>query len=275
FSTGIFILEKLGLVLGDYYASEIDKDAISISAYNFEGRIRQLGDITLLNDDDVRALGKFDLLIGGSPCNDLSLVNPDRRGLYNVKSTGFLFFDYVRIKETLTDDNPDLLFLFENTAAMPKDILDDISSYLQCTPHLVDAKHFSPQSRARYFWTNLNNEVEVIGQQPGYKNLASYMTPHCGRKPTVDRIRTLTTNPNCLLQGRNRIPAVLMNDETDTLWITELEEIFGFPRHFTDVGNLSAKRRRQLLGKAWSVPVVSHILKPLRDFFATKDPADC
>lgn len=28
--------------------------------------------------------GPFDLLIGGSPCNDLSIVNPLRKGLYGT-----------------------------------------------------------------------------------------------------------------------------------------------------------------------------------------------
>lgn len=28
--------------------------------------------------------GPFDLLIGGSPCNDLSIVNPIRKGLYGT-----------------------------------------------------------------------------------------------------------------------------------------------------------------------------------------------
>lgn len=46
--------------------------------------------------------------------------------------------------------------------------------------------------------------------------------------------------------------------------------VFGFPKHYTDVGNLSVYRRQQLLGKAWSVPVIKHIFMPLRKLFASR-----
>ncbi len=32
----------------------------------------------------IEAWGPFDLVIGGSPCNDLSIVNPARRGIYGT-----------------------------------------------------------------------------------------------------------------------------------------------------------------------------------------------
>ena len=44
--------------------------------------------------------------------------------------------------------------------------------------------------------------------------------------------------------------------------------VFGFPDHYTDVGNLPVTRRRQMIGKAWSVPVVRNILNILTEFFA-------
>lgn len=45
--------------------------------------------------------------------------------------------------------------------------------------------------------------------------------------------------------------------------------VFGFPKHYTDVGNIALGRRQQLLGKAWSVPVIKHLLAPLKNFFKT------
>jgi hypothetical protein len=69
------------------------------------------------------------------------------------------------------------------------------------------------------------------------------------------------------ISGKNKIFPVKMNGNGDTLWMTELENIFGLPIHYTDTGNLQLSKRRQLLGRAWSVPVVKHILQPLRSFF--------
>ena len=53
----------------------------------------------------------------------------------------------------------------------------------------------------------------------------------------------------------------------DYLWLTEMERVFGLPDHYTDVGNLGQKERTRLLGKSWSVPVIRHLLAPLRDYF--------
>jgi hypothetical protein len=60
---------------------------------------------------------------------------------------------------------------------------------------------------------------------------------------------------------------VRMNGKEDTLWITELERIFGFPVHYTDTGNLGPGKRQQLLGRAWSVPVLEFLLRALKSEF--------
>lgn len=67
--------------------------------------------------------------------------------------------------------------------------------------------------------------------------------------------------------GKSELKPIMMKGESDTLWITELEEIFGFPRHYTDVKNLSATKRQKLIGKSWSVQTLTAILQPLCSFF--------
>jgi hypothetical protein len=69
------------------------------------------------------------------------------------------------------------------------------------------------------------------------------------------------------ISDKNKIFPVKMDGNTDTLWMTELEAIFGLPTHYTDTGNLQLSKRRQLLGRAWSVPVVKHIFQPLQFYF--------
>ena len=46
--------------------------------------------------------------------------------------------------------------------------------------------------------------------------------------------------------------------------------LFGFPAHYTDVGNMGKNQRQKLLGKSWSVPVIRHLLSPLREYFRSK-----
>jgi site-specific DNA-cytosine methylase len=65
-----------------YFSCEIDEKALRFQKIRFKDRITRLGSVELLTPDNLKKLGRIDLLIGGSPCNDLSLVNPRRRGLH-------------------------------------------------------------------------------------------------------------------------------------------------------------------------------------------------
>ena len=76
------VLKMLGIRVEKYYASEVDKDAINVSRLNHGSMIEQIGEVETLDTEKLSALGPIDLLLGGSPCADLSLVNPARRGLY-------------------------------------------------------------------------------------------------------------------------------------------------------------------------------------------------
>lgn len=79
---GMVVLKMLGIRVEKYYASEVDKDAINVSRFNHGSTIEQIGAVETLDTEKLSALGPIDLLLGGSPCADLSLVNPARRGLY-------------------------------------------------------------------------------------------------------------------------------------------------------------------------------------------------
>lgn len=270
-STGLLALEKLGIEVEDYYASEINSDAELVSASHFGDRICRLGDVRNITKDIIKGIKPIDLLIGGSPCNDLSLVNPNRLGLHDPKGTGILFFEYCRLKELIIEANEGhhLFWLFENVASMPSSYRLTINESLGCEPSLIDAADFSPQHRPRLFWSNLPIGVNFPPPDPS-QDLQSVLTPNCNRHALVKKIQTVTTRVNSLKQGVSLLKPVLMNSEPDSLWITELEEIFGFPKHFTDVRNLSATKRQKLIGQSWSVQTITAILQPLRYFFLTK-----
>lgn len=61
-----------------------------------------------------------------------------------------------------------------------------------------------------------------------------------------------------------------MDGAGDVPWVTELESVFGFKSHYTDVGDLSICKRQRLIGKSWSVPIVEAIFKPLSKYFSTE-----
>jgi site-specific DNA-cytosine methylase len=78
----MLVLKMLGITVDKYYASEVEEDAINVSRFNHGGTVVHVGAIETLNEEKLSALGPIDLLLGGSPCDDLSLENPARKGLY-------------------------------------------------------------------------------------------------------------------------------------------------------------------------------------------------
>jgi len=93
---GLYALKQAGIPVEVYYASEIDKDAIAVARYNHP-EIIHLGDVQNI---DPKNLPKIDLLIGGSPCVDLSFIGKQKGleacslkeylSLKNTASIGFL-----------------------------------------------------------------------------------------------------------------------------------------------------------------------------------------
>jgi DNA-cytosine methyltransferase len=138
-------LERAGIPVEAYYASEIDKYAISISQKNYPD-IVQCGSVTELSYKMSSGDNLFDLLIGGSPCQDLSIAKKDRKGLDGERSG--LFYEYVRI---LKEVKPKY-FILENVASMPKEAKAIITEALGVEPIMINAALVSAQNRKRLFW---------------------------------------------------------------------------------------------------------------------------
>ncbi|XP_061637905.1 DNA (cytosine-5)-methyltransferase 3C-like isoform X2 [Phyllopteryx taeniolatus] len=271
-ATGYQVLKDLGFKIHTYVASEICEDSIAVGVVNHDGKIIHVGDARDITKEFLGKWGPFDLLIGGSPCNDLSIVNPIRKGLY--EGSGRLFFDFYRILQMLKpkeEDHRPFFWLFENVVFMNTHDKVNICRFLECNPVLVDAVRVSPAHRARYFWGNIPGMSRPItAWQSDKLNLQDCL--EVGREARVTKVRTITTNPNSLKQGKNvSLLPVLHQGKEDNLWITELEKIFGFPKHYTDVRNMNRLQRQKVLGKAWSVPVVRHLFAPLKDYFACEE----
>jgi len=142
-------LERVGFRVGDYLASEVERNAIAVAKKNYPDTIH-IGDVTKLCGD---CLGTIDLLIGGSPCTDLSIAKKDRKGLEGEHSS--LFWQWVRIWKEAKPK----WWVLENVASMPKKDRDIITKELGVEPVLFDASLVSAQSRKRLFWTNIQFEL--------------------------------------------------------------------------------------------------------------------
>ncbi|KAK8395723.1 hypothetical protein O3P69_005662 [Scylla paramamosain] len=270
-ATGLVALDKLGLEVEVYYSCETDEKATTVVNSNFGSRVTLLGNVEELTTKKVKKLCPIDLFIGGSPCNDLSLVNPKRKGLFDFSGTGYLFFYFYKILKSIESFNGEthLFWMFENVKNMPCIYKKQISILLEKPPIVIDARHFSPQSRPRCFWGNIPGMSRHVPPQPEHNHeLSQYIDKIGGRKAMVDKINCITTS-RASLQTRCQEP-VRMNNHGDVPWITEIEKIFGLPPHYTDNGNLTLNERHGLLGRAWSVPVICHIFQPLCQYFSCR-----
>nr|AVZ47058.1 dCas9-BFP-DNMT3B(E697A) [Cloning vector p509_pCCL-PGK-dCas9-DNMT3B(E697A)] len=267
-ATGYLVLKELGIKVGKYVASEVCEESIAVGTVKHEGNIKYVNDVRNITKKNIEEWGPFDLVIGGSPCNDLSNVNPARKGLY--EGTGRLFFEfyhllnYSRPKEG--DDRP-FFWMFANVVAMKVGDKRDISRFLECNPVMIDAIKVSAAHRARYFWGNLPGmNRPVIASKNDKLELQDCL--EYNRIAKLKKVQTITTKSNSIKQGKNQLFPVVMNGKEDVLWCTELERIFGFPVHYTDVSNMGRGARQKLLGRSWSVPVIRHLFAPLKDYFA-------
>ncbi|KRZ89374.1 DNA (cytosine-5)-methyltransferase 3A, partial [Trichinella sp. T8] len=207
-ATGKIALDELGINIEIYYSCEIDQEALLVTKVNHENQIVYLGDVRGITREKLEEISPIDLLIGGSPCNDVSIANPKRRGLYDPEGTGILFFEYFRILQNLlcinSKLNRNLFWLFENVASMR-----------DCYKTVID---------------------RFLG---------------------MSKVRTITTRTNSLKQGRTfSLCPIEMDGRPDTLWITEIEKLFGLPSHYTDVGGLPPAKRQKLIGQGWTVSVL-------------------
>lgn len=160
-SCGQLALLRAGIEYDNYYASEIEPNAIKITQANFPKTI-QLGDVKNL---DFSKFENVDLLIGGSPCQDLSIAKENRKGLNGERSG--LFFRFV---DALKQARPKY-FLLENVASMPKEEKDTITEILGVEPILINSALLSAQNRKRLYWTNIKNIAQPEDSQIFLKDI--------------------------------------------------------------------------------------------------------
>ena len=159
-SCGRIALDRLGIAVDTYYASEIDKYAIEVAQKNYPDTIH-VGDVTQLNADDFQDV---DLILAGSPCQGFSFAG-NQLAFDDPRSA--LFFEFIRLLKAIKPK----YFLLENVR-MKKEFLEVITEQVSsCYPEfqghdlfggriepiLINSSLVSAQSRERYYWTNIPN----------------------------------------------------------------------------------------------------------------------
>lgn len=190
-SCGRIALDRTGIKVNNYYASELDKYAVKVTQDNWPNTT-QLGDVTKWREWNID-WASIDLLIGGSPCQGFSFAGK-QHAFDDPRSA--LFFEYVNILNHIRIVNPNVKFLLENVK-MKKEYLDIISSYLGVEPVFINSALVSAQNRQRYYWANWDFEEpedrgillnNVLENKPMEYTLMSdkFIQRQSGRKCLVD-----------------------------------------------------------------------------------------
>ena len=275
-SCGQIALNKAGIKYENYFASEIDKHAIKVTQTNYPNTI-QLGDIRNVTTKD---LPKIDLIIGGSPCQDFSIANKDRKGLDGEKSR--LFFEYYRILQEVKAINPDVKFLLENVI-MDKRNYNILSEYMNCYPVRINSSLVSGALRDRYYWSNingfwqdlLNNNYTNI-PQPKNKKIKLQDILEFGyakrKKHTSLNCQTGATGTQEYLYKRDNntgFKTVIYNSPDfdfdkgiRTCTQLEMERLHNIPEGYTSC--LNQRQAGQVIGNGWTVDVIVHIFQFLK-----------
>lgn len=176
---GKLALDKAGIPVTKYYSSEIDKAALKILDYHYSGDTNfiQLGDVCKI-DATGNLSDEVDLVLFGSPCTNLTSINPiDRRGLEGSQSK--LFYEALRILKEIYVLQPydkKLYFMMENVASMrnvDRDIitkeLHEIDENVQLIK--IDSATIAPGHRRRYYWTNIPNVQPPVPNNTKYSDV--------------------------------------------------------------------------------------------------------
>lgn len=163
-SCGRIALERAGIDVTSYTASEIDKHAISVSSANW-GDVRQVGDVTKWREWDID-WPSIDLLIGGSPCQGFSFAG--RQLAFNDPRSA-LFFEFVNIRNHINKERSmaglgEVKFLLENVK-MKKQFNLVISEHIGAEPVEINSSLVSATERPRLYWSNfqIKQPAEVGG----------------------------------------------------------------------------------------------------------------
>ena len=295
-SCGRIALDRCGIPVNTYYASEVDKYAIQIARTNYPDTIH-LGDVRNVHGKD---LASIDLLIGGSPCQGFSFAG-ERLNFDDPRSK--LFFEFVRIK----NETQPKYFLLENVK-MTKESEAVISELLGVQPIEINSNLVSAQNRKRLYWTNIPFDTDIKDKGIKLKDIIEHGIVDRDKSHCVDanywkggnlksyfeksrrqlvfsedglcHVGLADVNGYDLMRrvyhiegksptlnactGGNREPKIAVGE---TLWrkLTplECERLQTVPEGYTE--GVSNTQRYKMLGNGWTVDVICQIFNGLRN----------
>lgn len=264
-NTGRQALENVGIKVNKYYSSEIKPYAIELTQHHFPDTI-QVGDVTKWREWDID-WQSIDLILSGSPCQDLSAAGK-RAGINGKKSS--LFFTFVEILEHVKALNPNVLFLQENVGSASKLDVGIMSRALGVYPVRINSSLVTAQLRDRYYWSNIRTketmfDVVVDIPQPKDRKIMFKDIITGGEVETNKHVSLKTnqchSNSQEYLIHRNETTGMLtlIKEVENVRTVNKIEmcRLQGFPDNYCDT--ITTAKASSLLGDGWTLPIIEHI----------------
>lgn len=286
-SCGYVALQRAGVLIESYYASEIKPAALACSRENYP-QIIHIGDIkkvhywrgTLYTESGAFEIGEIDLIIGGSPCQNFSVARTSNKkaidGLEGEQSS--LFYEYARLLQEVQPR----YFLLENVRITRKDDLNEINELLQVKPIRINSNLVSYQNRDRFYWTNIPNVTIPDDKGISFQDYKDTDENYCDRfivPRTASREImwgngvngkcknvTYCDKVNCLTLKQDRwANSGLIEYKGFCRYLTtrELEQAQTLPVGYTSM--LTKTQAENVLGDCWTVDVIAHIFSGLKE----------
>lgn len=271
-NTGRQALENVGIKVNKYYSSEIKPYAIQLTQHHFPDTI-QVGDVTKWQEWDID-WKTIDLVLSGSPCQDLSAAGK-RAGIEGKKSS--LFFIFIEILEHIKILNPNVLFFQENVGSANKLDVGIMSRALGVYPVRINSELLVAASRDRYYWSNIKTKetmFDVVTDIPQPKDkgimfkdvLTSGYTDRKKARAVLESEERQLVNKEKLYKRYTELgminlvfdnPEFKPNENVRILNKIELCRLQGFPDDYCDI--LTRNKAASLLGDGWTLPIIEHI----------------
>lgn len=272
---GRVALERAGVPVDSYFASEIDPHCITVAKQNHRD-IEHIGDVRGIDDAKVAELGKIDLLLAGSPCQGFSrasAMSGTRTGMQHERSG--LYTEFLRVFNLVKPR----YFLLENVI-MKEEYVQRISDDLGVRPMPIDSALFSAQRRPRLYWTNIGVaplppkdsstlRSILVPREDVPRNYylspraIEYMERKKGGRPRWRSYQNRLDDKSACVTAvcHKGAPYGVVWDLKRRLCPVELERLQTLPDDYTS--GVAATHRLKSVGNGWTVDVIAHILHGL------------
>tara|TARA_R110000851_G_scaffold115471_1_gene241348 strand:- start:222 stop:1160 length:939 start_codon:yes stop_codon:yes gene_type:complete len=291
-SCGRIALDRAKIDVDNYYASEIDAPAITVTGKNWPCTM-QLGNVTMWKDWDLDWSG-IDLLIAGSPCQGFSMAG---KMLAFDDPRSKLFFRFVDILEHIKKRNPNVKFMLENVRMKPAH-MDVISDMVGVKPLMINSDLVSAQSRKRFYWSNwpistpvdrnislidilepdlpsdhigmavrkkskclrVGGRYSPLGDRHEWDSPFQRVAKNGTPKPSKTKAGCLTGGAN---SGENHSDMDILHSPyaTRRYTVKECERLQTVPDGYTE--GVSNTQRYKMLGNGWTVDIIAHLFSEI------------